>query len=110
MQKKNTYRTGTDQSKRGINESMDPSAGVFGKANIPGFDSYPETGSPNFPHTKTGETGIGTAKDTVNQLRRATTSPSGRAKTATGNTMKTSSNTYRRGVNESKRGLNVKKP
>lgn len=77
--------------------------GVFGKGGGPGFENYKQDSGPDTIVTKTKETGLGSAKDQVNQMRRATdTDKGGRAKEATSSTMKTSKNTYRRAVSGSK--------
>lgn len=74
-------------------------AGVYGRGGGPGFDNYKQDSGPDTIVTKTRETSLGTAKDQVNQMRRATsTDQGGRAKEATTTTMKTSKNTYRRAV------------
>lgn len=70
--------------------------GVYGRGGGPGFDNYLQDRGPDTIVTKTRETTMGTAKDTTNNLRRATrTDAGGRAKLATTTTMKTSKNKVR---------------
>jgi hypothetical protein len=77
--------------------SKNDGTGVFGYGGGPGFDEYKQSRGPDTILNKTRETSFGTAKDNVNQLRRATTtSPNGRAKVPTTSTIKKTANNYRR--------------
>lgn len=78
--------------------NMKQAPGVYGKGGGPGFENYPQSKGKNTIVTKTAETGLGTAKDTVNQLRRSASNTrfGMQGKQATSTTMKTSKNKYRR--------------
>src|SRR5689334_13020142 len=93
----NMRRSRTDVSevsKGGMKQSQ----GVYGKGGGAGFENYQQSKGPDTIVTKTSETGLGTAKDTVNQLRRsATTTVFGQGgKQASSSTMKTTRNNMRR--------------
>ena len=77
---------------------MKQSPGVYGKGGGPGFENYPQSKGADNIVTKTAETSMGTAKETVNQLRRSASNTrfGVEGKQATSTTMKTSKNNYRR--------------
>lgn len=82
-----------------IETSVKQSPGVYGTSPHPGFSSYPQTkGGENHIDLKFGETSMGTAKTTTNQLRRSASNTrfglEGKQPSST--TMKTSKNKYRR--------------
>src|SRR5574338_422332 len=82
-----------------IETSIKQSPGVYGRSSIPGFSSYEQTkGGENSIDLKFGETSMGTAKETTNQLRRSASNTrfgiEGKQPSTT--TMKTSKNKYRR--------------
>lgn len=90
-------RARTGKSEAGSAPTKESGSGVFGAGGGPGFMEYKQSRGKDTIVTKTMETGIGSAKDTVNQLSRATTtSPNGRAAQATSSTIKKTANTYRR--------------
>jgi len=74
------------------------SPGVYGKGGGPGFENYSQSKGADTIVTKTAETSMGTAKETVNQLRRSASNTrfGVEGKQATSTTMKTSKNNYRR--------------
>jgi len=78
--------------------AMKQAPGVYGKGGGPGFENYPQSKGANTIVTKTAETSLGTAKETVNQLRRSASNTrfGMEGKQATSTTMKTSKNNYRR--------------
>lgn len=87
--------------------TMKQAPGVYGKGGGPGFENYPQSKGKDTVVTKTAETSLGTAKETVNQLRRSASNTrfGMEGKQATSTTMKTSKNNYRRsrtGVSEVK--------
>lgn len=78
--------------------TMKQAPGVYGKGGGPGFENYPQSKGKDTIVTKTAETGLGTAKDTVNQLRRSASNTrfGMEGRQATTSTIKTSKNNYRR--------------
>jgi hypothetical protein len=78
--------------------STNQAAGVYGKGGGPAFEQYQQDRGKDTIVTKTSETSFGTAKDTVNQLRRSTTTvPLGQmGKKATTSTIKRGPNKLRR--------------
>lgn len=78
--------------------STKQSAGVYGKGGGPAFEQYQQSAGKDTIVTKTGETSFGTAKDTVNQLRRSrnTVVMGQGGKKATTSTVKKGPNNLRR--------------
>lgn len=94
-------RSRTDMSEI-TSGNMKQSPGVYGKGGGPGFESYPQSAGSNTIVTKTAETGLGTAKTTVNELRRSASNTrfGVEGKQPSTSTMKTSKNKYRRSRTE----------